>query len=58
MKSLDNHQKSILNDNFDLLEETIWNTALVSFNLDKNSNLRKTNVEKLKNISLELQKII
>lgn len=58
MKSSDNHQKNILNDNLDLLEETIWNNALVSFNLDKKSNLTKTDVEKLKNISLELQKII
>lgn len=58
MKSSDNHQKNILNDNLDLLEETIWNNALVSFNLDKKSNLTKTDVEKLKNISLELQKLI
>lgn len=58
MKSSDNHQKNILNDNLDLLEETIWNNAWVSFNLDKKSNLTKTDVEKLKNISLELQKII
>ena len=58
MKSSDNRQKNILNDNLDLLEETIWNNALVSFNLDKNSNLTKTDVEKLKNIALELQKII
>lgn len=58
MKSSDNRQKNILNDNLDLLEETIWNNALVSFNLDKKSNLTKNDVEKLKNISLELQKII
>nr|YP_009195612.1 hypothetical protein AVT59_gp181 [Proteus phage vB_PmiM_Pm5461]AKA62056.1 hypothetical protein Pm5461_190 [Proteus phage vB_PmiM_Pm5461] len=41
-----------------MLEETIWSNALVSFNLDKNSNFRKSDVEKLKNIALELQKII
>lgn len=58
MKSLDNRQKNILNDNLDLLEETIWNNVLVSFNLDKKSNLTKNDLEKLKNISLELQKII